>query len=59
MARIPYFWQAGPLIYLNIHYILWQEMRQSSGRELNPILGKTAMLMLGLAVWMTVALAVG
>ena len=55
--RIGFMWQIGPLIYINLHYLAWQRMRRSEGAELNPILGRTAMLMLGLALWLTVALA--
>lgn len=57
-TRIPYIWQTGPLVYINIHYILWQKMCNSEGAELNPILGKTAMLMCALSIWLFTALAV-
>lgn len=54
---VNYFWQIGALIYINIHYILWQRMRSSQGKELNPLLGKTAMLMLGVSLWLLAALS--
>lgn len=57
VAIIPYYWQLGTLIYVNLHYILWQQIRVSRGRELNPMLGKTSMLMLGVAIWLLIALA--
>lgn len=56
MIRIPYIWQLGPLAYLNFHYLLWQKMINSKGKELNPILGKTAILMFALSVWILLAL---
>lgn len=57
ITRIPALWQLGPLLYINMAWILWQRMRRSSGHELNPILGKTAMLMFILSIWLMVALA--
>lgn len=52
------FWQIGILIYVNLHYLTWHRMKQSEGSELNPILGKTAMLMLGVSVWILMALII-
>lgn len=57
IARISVIWQAGALIYINLHYLVWQQMRASEGSELNPILGKTAMLMAAVSVWLLVALS--
>lgn len=57
IARIGILWQVGALVYINLHYLVWQQMRQSEGAELNPVLGKTAMLMAGVAVWLLAALA--
>ncbi|MDE6007471.1 MAG: 1,4-dihydroxy-2-naphthoate octaprenyltransferase [Muribaculaceae bacterium] len=57
IARISVIWQAGALIYINLHYLVWQQMRASEGSELNPILGKTAMLMAGVSVWLLIALS--
>ncbi len=56
--RISIYWQIGPLIYINLHYLLWLSMRQSKGAELNPLLGKTAMLMFAISIWATAALAI-
>lgn len=56
--RINPVWQIGALVYINIHYLLWLRLRASEGAELNALLGKTAMLMAGVAVWLLLALAV-
>lgn len=55
--RIDPFWQIGALIYINMHYLSWQTLRSSEGRELNAVLGRTAMLMCGVSVWLLLALA--
>ena len=55
--RIPYTWQLCSLIYINSHYLFWQELRQARGAELNPLLGKTSFLMLSMSVFLLVALA--
>lgn len=55
--RIDPWWQIGILAYLNLHYMTWVKLVNSEGHELNPILGKTAMLMFGVAVWLAVELA--
>lgn len=52
------FWLLGPLVYYNFHYILTRRLRTATGPELNAMLGKTAMEMLLLSIWMTVALCV-
>lgn len=52
-------WQIGPLIYINFHYILTQHLKNDSGSALNPILGKTALGMLLLSLWITLGLALG
>lgn len=57
IAHLGIIWQVCPLIYINGHYILWQKMRQSSGKELNPVLGQTAYLMFAFSVYMLVAMA--
>ena len=54
--RINPFWQVGVLVYINLHYLTWQTLRSAKGRELNPVLGRTAMLMFGLSVWLMLAL---
>ena len=55
--RISPYWQLGALAYINMHYLTWQTMREAEGRELNPVLGRTAMLMLGTSVWLLLALS--
>lgn len=54
--RIDTVWQLGALLYANMHWLAWRELCSSEGKELNPVLGKTAMLMLGVAVWLAAAL---
>lgn len=56
ITRIGYIWQAGALIYINLHYIIWKQICQSRGAELNPLLGRTALLMFGVSVWLLIAL---
>lgn len=48
-------WDAAALIYANLHFLLWQNIARSTGKELNPLLGKTAMLMFVLALFITVS----
>lgn len=57
--RAELIWQAGALAYVNLHYILWNRLRVSQGGELNPLLGKTAMLMFGVSVWLLLLLSLG
>lgn len=56
ITRIPALWQIGMLIYINLHYLLWQQLKEKRGTELNPLLGKTAMLLLYVSVWLLAAL---
>lgn len=61
MATIPLrpiMWQVFTLAYANVHYMLWTKMKISEGAELNPILGKTAVLMCAVSVWILIMLAV-
>lgn len=58
ISRLPMLWQIGPLIYINIHWILWSQMRQAKGAQLNPLLGKTSILMPAMALWLLLALYV-
>lgn len=58
-GRINLIGQLGGLIYINIHYLLTQQLRNSSGAELNPLLGKTAMTMFGYSIWLVCALTLG
>lgn len=57
IGRMPLVWQAGMLLYANLHYMLWIKLRYLKGAELNPVLGQTAMLVLGVSVWLVAALA--
>lgn len=57
VSRFPIIWLlAGILVYANLHYILYMRLKLSDGSELNPILGKTAVLMLGVSLWLTLML---
>lgn len=58
ITRINIIWQITPLIYINIHWILWQQMRRLEGSQLNPLLGKTSILMFAMSVWLLVALTI-
>lgn len=55
--RIPYIWQIGALVYINLHVLTGQKIKIAVGAELNPILGRTAMLMFGVSIWLLIALA--
>jgi 1,4-dihydroxy-2-naphthoate octaprenyltransferase len=57
IAGVDYFWQIGVLVYANILYINYRAFKAGRGAELNPILGKTAMTMFCLAVWVFIMLA--
>lgn len=52
IGRFDIWWQAGPLLYLNIHFLIWQKMKHSEGSALNPLLGRTAILMFLLSLWL-------
>lgn len=56
IARVPIIWQAGTLLYANLHYMLWVKLTHLSGSDLNPVLGQTAILMLGVCIWILVML---
>lgn len=56
--RIPYIWQTGALVYINLHYLNWTRLRTYEGSELNDVLARTAKLMLLAAAWLVAALAV-
>lgn len=58
LLRVGIVWQIGTLIYFNLHYITWAKICVSQGKELNPLLGRTAMLMLGFSIWIFIMLAV-
>lgn len=50
-------WQLGALLYINFHYLTWVRLCNSEGSELNPILGRTAMLMFLFSIWLLVELS--
>lgn len=56
--RVAPLWQIGALAYINLHYLTWMKLRNSQGSELNPVLGKTAMLMFGVSIWLLAMLAI-
>lgn len=58
VTRVSRYWQLGALAYIFLHYLTWQNMRSVEGRELNAVLGRTAMLMLGVSVWLVLALII-
>lgn len=51
-------WQICPLIYINQHYIIWQHLRQSEGKDLNRVLGKTASMMFVISIWLFLLFAI-
>lgn len=55
---IPVIWQLGALAYINLHVVNWMTLKNSEGSQLNPVLGKTAMLMAGVSIWIAIAFAV-
>ena len=57
IGRASLIWQAGSLLYANIHFILWTKIKYSLGSQLNPILGKTAMLLFGVSLWLLLLLS--
>lgn len=48
----------APFMYLVMHIVNWRELRRSQGRELNKVLGKTAMTVLVTAVLFVITCAV-
>ena len=59
IGRFNILWQAGTLLYLNLHYIIWRKICDSTGSELNPLLGKTAMLMFLTSIWLILIMSIG
>lgn len=55
ITRIDVLWQLGALAYINVHYILWQQLKNGTGAELNPVLGRTAVAMFGVSLWLLLA----
>lgn len=58
IANVPLIWQAGALLYANLHYMLWVKLTHLKGAQLNPVLGQTAMLLFGFSLWLTLLLSV-
>lgn len=58
IGRSPIIWQAGTLAYANFTFILYTRMGFSQGSELNPILGKTALLMCLTSLWLVILLII-
>lgn len=55
-TKVDYYWQLGALIYANLHYLLWQKFRISEGSDLNGVLSRTAIIMIGVSIWLLLAL---
>lgn len=51
IGKVSLIWMAGPLLYANLHYMLWMKLTHLEGKDLNPVLGQTAMLMFGISLW--------
>ena len=49
-------WLIAPFIYLQLHILLWRKITRSHGAQLNPLLGKTAMLILAYSIALAVAI---
>lgn len=58
ITTVPMLWQLGMLLYINVHYLLWMSLRSGSGKQLNPLLGKTAMLLLLVSAWLLASLSI-
>lgn len=57
ISRMSLIWQAGALLYANLHYMLWVKLTHLKGAALNPVLGQTAILMFGFSLWLTLILS--
>ena len=55
--RVDPLWQLGILAYINLHCLTWVRLVNAEGPALNPILGRTAMLMAGVSIWLLIALS--
>lgn len=56
IGRASIVWQAGSMAYLNFSYIIFVHMKHLSGRDLNPLLGRTALLMCFASLWLALLL---
>lgn len=57
ISSMPLIWQAGALLYANLHYMLWVKLTHLEGAALNPVLGQTAILMFGFSLWLALILS--
>lgn len=57
LAGVSYAWQLGVLVIANIFFLNWRSLCAGKGAELNPVLGKTAISMLILSIWLFIMLA--
>ncbi len=55
--RVDPMWQFGILAYINLHFLIWIRLVNTEGPDLNPILGRTAMLMAGVSIWLLIELS--
>lgn len=55
--RVDPLWQFGILAYLNLHYLTWVRLVNSGGAALNPVLGRTALLMCAVSIWLLIELS--
>ena len=53
-SSLPFWVSAGWLIYLFLHTELWVRLRQRRGKDLNPLLKQTSLLLLGVAVYLLI-----
>ncbi|MBD5201678.1 MAG: 1,4-dihydroxy-2-naphthoate octaprenyltransferase [Bacteroidales bacterium] len=44
------------IIFYNLYFLLWKQLTTLSGKSLNPLLGKTAMLLLAFAAYISITL---
>lgn len=56
LAGVAPLWQIGVLVFANMLFINWRALCAGRGAQLNPVLGKTAVSMFFLAVWVFVML---
>lgn len=57
-TRFSPLWLLGAFLYANFSALLFVRMGQSEGHELNPLLGKTSMLMFAVSVWLLLMLSI-
>jgi len=55
--RVDPLWQLGILAYINLHCLTWVRLVNTDGPGLNPLLGRTAMLMAGVSIWLLIELS--